>query len=182
MSLSETPRSITAIDNQSNSVDSSSKCHRQTLEEAQPSDSCNPVLSPAKERLDSSPIRPYQDSRASRKLLFSPSDREEQRTAQLGLSFSPTSGLPNFVVDGTAPHLQNSPRKSKENLDWLTMMRKRKGVVEESPSPKSRKTPSRRTSRLRAAELRKAPKSFMPAITNFYSNLEGAKLPSPCSS
>lgn len=37
--------------------------------------------------------------------------------------FSPTANLPNFVVDGEAPHLRNfSPRK-KTDKDWLTKMR-----------------------------------------------------------
>lgn len=41
---------------------------------------------------------------------------------------SPTSNLPNFVVNGEAPHLQlQSPkRKLKENVDWLTKIRKQK--------------------------------------------------------
>lgn len=42
--------------------------------------------------------------------------------------FSPTSNLPNYVVNGEAPHLQlQSPkRKLKENVDWLTKIRKQK--------------------------------------------------------
>lgn len=42
---------------------------------------------------------------------------------------SPTTNLPNFVVDGDAPHLGlMSPQKKikKENVDWLTKMRKQK--------------------------------------------------------
>lgn len=44
---------------------------------------------------------------------------------------SPTSNLPNFVIDGDAPHLVNaqfSPqrRTRNESVDWLTKMRKQK--------------------------------------------------------
>lgn len=42
--------------------------------------------------------------------------------------FSPTSNLPNYVIDGVAPHLklQSPKRKLKENVDWLTKIRKQK--------------------------------------------------------
>lgn len=42
--------------------------------------------------------------------------------------FSPTSNLPNYVIDGDAPHLklQSPKRKLKENIDWLTKIRKQK--------------------------------------------------------
>lgn len=42
--------------------------------------------------------------------------------------FSPTSNLPNYVIDGDAPHLklQSPKRKFKENIDWLTKFRKQK--------------------------------------------------------
>lgn len=42
--------------------------------------------------------------------------------------FSPTSNLPNYVIDGDAPHLklQSPKRKHKENIDWLTKIRKQK--------------------------------------------------------
>ncbi|CRL00096.1 CLUMA_CG013378, isoform A [Clunio marinus] len=42
---------------------------------------------------------------------------------------SPTMNLPNFVIDGDAPHLSlMSPHRKtkKENVDWLTKMRKQK--------------------------------------------------------
>lgn len=44
---------------------------------------------------------------------------------------SPTINLPNFVIDGDAPHLANvttnsNKRKLKENVDWLTKIRKQK--------------------------------------------------------
>lgn len=43
--------------------------------------------------------------------------------------FSPTSNLPNYVMDASdAPHLklQSPKRKHKENIDWLTKIRKQK--------------------------------------------------------
>lgn len=44
--------------------------------------------------------------------------------------FSPTSNLPNYAINGEAPHLiaQSPKRKLKENVksDWLTTMRKQK--------------------------------------------------------
>lgn len=54
---------------------------------------------------------------------FAPKDR------QLQPFNSPTTNLPNFVVDGEAPHLGlMSPQRKfkKENIDWLTKMRKQK--------------------------------------------------------
>lgn len=58
---------------------------------------------------------------------------------------SPTTNLPNFVVDGDAPHLSlMSPIKKvkKENIDWLTKMRKQKllslnGNLEKSTNQES---------------------------------------------
>lgn len=53
---------------------------------------------------------------------------DEPSTSKLpnGLS-SPTINLPNFVLDGDAPHLVNvNKRKLKENVDWLTKIRKQK--------------------------------------------------------
>ncbi|KAH8402130.1 hypothetical protein KR009_009983 [Drosophila setifemur] len=42
--------------------------------------------------------------------------------------YSPTSNLPNYVVDGEAPHLgiMSPKRKAKEKVDWLTNIRKQK--------------------------------------------------------
>jgi denticleless len=133
------------------------------------------ILSPIQEICGSSPKRTNVDKRASRKLEFSP-NRELVPSTSMA-SFSPTLGLPNFVVDGTAPHLSNSPRKSKENMNWLTEMRKRKNACKNTSdnlSPKNLKTPTRKTNRVRSTELRKMSKNsshFMPAITNFYTNL-----------
>lgn len=50
------------------------------------------------------------------------------RSSSVAALFSPTSNLPNYVIDGDAPHLklQSPKRKLKENVDWLTKMRKQK--------------------------------------------------------
>lgn len=37
--------------------------------------------------------------------------------------FSPTANLPNFVIDGEAPHLKNFSPQKKQDKDWLTKMR-----------------------------------------------------------
>ncbi|XP_023297459.2 protein lethal(2)denticleless [Lucilia cuprina] len=44
------------------------------------------------------------------------------------LIFSPTSNLPNYVLDGEAPHLgiMSPKRKLKDKVDWLTKIRKQK--------------------------------------------------------
>lgn len=97
------------------------------------------------------------------------------------LTFSPTSGLPNFVVDGTAPHLlANSPqKKTKENLNWLIEYRKRKRAEKndksESPVAKKIKTPTRRAKSQRGLKFKKDEKTTpknstktVPAITDFY--------------
>lgn len=38
-------------------------------------------------------------------------------------SFCPTANLPNFVLDGEAPHLRNPSPQKKADRDWLTKMR-----------------------------------------------------------
>ncbi|XP_064541755.1 protein lethal(2)denticleless [Drosophila montana] len=49
-------------------------------------------------------------------------------TSSTSLIYSPTSNLPNFVLDGEAPHLgvMSPKRKAKEKVDWLTKIRKQK--------------------------------------------------------
>lgn len=44
------------------------------------------------------------------------------------LTFSPTSNLPNFAVDGSAPHLHYSPKK-RQDRDWLTKIRIEKSLI-----------------------------------------------------
>lgn len=59
--------------------------------------------------------------------LKSPETPTSHRFAT-SLVFSPTTNLPNYVIDGEAPHLRIiSPRKTlKENVDWLTKIRKQR--------------------------------------------------------
>lgn len=45
-------------------------------------------------------------------------------------AFSPTTNLPNFNVDGCAPHLNYSPQK-KADKDWLTKIRVERKLVKE---------------------------------------------------
>lgn len=52
-------------------------------------------------------------------------------TSNAALIFSPTQNLPNYVIDGEAPHLGvMSPKKRpairNDNIDWLTRIRKQK--------------------------------------------------------
>lgn len=70
------------------------------------------LLSPLTERIDFNLKTP--ESSNSRQIIQS--------------FFSPTINLPNFVMDGEAPHLRIiSPKKKlKENVDWLTKIRKQK--------------------------------------------------------
>lgn len=158
-------------------------------------DKCTPVLIPIPENVGSSPPRPNSDNRASRQLFFSPSSRLEMSSPSRSfcsssnydsddtLTFSPTAGLPNFVIDGTAPHLlSNSPqKKTKENVNWLVQLRKRKRseVVDKSKSPttKKTKTPTRKVKSQRGLRFKteekttpKSSKMLAPAITDFYNN------------
>lgn len=58
----------------------------------------------------------------------SPTTSTCRGTSAVAAYFSPTSNLPNFVISGEAPHLpvQSPKRKLKENVDWLTKIRKQK--------------------------------------------------------
>lgn len=71
------------------------------------------LLSPLTERIDFN-LKTPENSSNSRQIIQS--------------FFSPTINLPNFVMDGEAPHLRIiSPKKKlKENVDWLTKIRKQK--------------------------------------------------------
>lgn len=116
-------------------------------------------------QLPTSPIKQHRTSplseRVNANLLLSP-----DMNGSNNLLFSPTSNLPNFVIDGEAPHLRvSSPkRKLKENVDWLTKIRKQKqlggnlneksqfptGIAPDESSttttPNTGKTPKRRHS------------------------------------
>ncbi|XP_076297342.1 WD40 domain-containing protein denticleless [Lasioglossum baleicum] len=91
--------------------------------------------------------------------------------------FSPTLNLPNFVIDGTAPHLlQMSPEKYRENVDWLTRIRREKFELRPGKSVSEKlngvaTTPARRNSRSRSTEpqkVSKSSKSSAPSLLNFF--------------
>lgn len=52
----------------------------------------------------------------------------QTHTSVPNMIYSPTSNLPNYVLDGEAPHLciMSPKRKLKDKVDWLTKMRKQK--------------------------------------------------------
>lgn len=154
------------------------------------------VLSPIRENLTSVTKRSHLENRGARR-LFSPSndnnllvnrgyESDEPSTSSASkestnneILFSPTLNLPNFVIDGTAPHLlQLSPEKYKENVDWLTRIRREKyeqkvgkAVTEKSHSPVSHTTPGRRSSRSRSTEpqkVSKIPKSPALSLLNYF--------------
>lgn len=67
--------------------------------------------------------------------------KQEKRIDEVlpNYTYSPTSNLPNFVVDGCAPHLNYSPQKQRDK-DWLTKLRVEKSLFKEmqqlaGPSP-----------------------------------------------
>ncbi|KAG7197445.1 hypothetical protein KM043_013296 [Ampulex compressa] len=153
------------------------------------------ILSPIQENLEQIAKRSHLENRGARR-LFSPGndrssvlnrgyDSDEPSTSSTlpnktrALSFSPTLNLPNFVIDGTAPHLhQVSPEKSKENVDWLTKIRKEKyeqkiakEVSEKTCNHKSQVTLVRRSSRSRSTEPQKVcktQKNFAPSLLDFF--------------
>ena len=149
------------------------------------------VLSPIQENSEppSSTKRFHMETRGARR-LFSPENKGESERRidhdEAGPStsrqaetretpFSPTLNLPNFVIDGTAPHLnESSPQKSKENVDWLTKIRKEKfeqkakGSAEKQNSPKTQVTPARRSSRSKSNESRRTPRSPAGPLLNFF--------------
>ncbi|KAH8407607.1 hypothetical protein KR222_007923 [Zaprionus bogoriensis] len=57
-----------------------------------------------------------------------PTTSAQAGSAASTLIYSPTSNLPNYVLDGEAPHLaiMSPKRKAKEKVDWLTKIRKQK--------------------------------------------------------
>ncbi|KAL6259452.1 hypothetical protein P5V15_009372 [Pogonomyrmex californicus] len=133
------------------------------------------ILSPIHEN-ETPAKRIYMDNRGMRRLFSSSNEipttsrdnnSDEPSTSQSASKneapFSPTLNLPNFVVDGTAPHLlEISPQKYKENVDWLTKIRKeryeQKKTSSVSNSPKIQVTPGRRSNRSRSTEPQKVTK------------------------
>lgn len=154
------------------------------------------ILSPIQENHEFVVKRAHLENRGARR-LFSPSndnnsllnkgyESDEPSTSSTSIEsknsailFSPTLNLPNFVIDGTAPHLlQLSPEKYKENVDWLTRIRREKyeqkvgkTVSEKLSSPVSHTTPARRNSRSRSTEpqkVSKTSKSLAPSLLDFF--------------
>ena len=161
----------------------------------------NSVLSPINENLEPASKRPHLDNRCGARRLFSPGNNkniptlddqhngyksDEPRPSTSGTTadrsyqstFSPTLNLPNYVIDGTAPHLvQMSPQKLKENIDWLTKIRKERyelRIVQASESAKVAISPNtqsmgaRRTSRSKSLEPRKVSKFPAVSLLNFF--------------
>ncbi|ALC42749.1 l-2-dtl [Drosophila busckii] len=76
---------------------------------------------------------PLSEQHANHMLYTSPPTTSAQALLQSQLQvtpliYSPTSNLPNYVLDGEAPHLgiMSPKRKAKEKVDWLTKIRKQK--------------------------------------------------------
>lgn len=135
------------------------------------------ILSPIHENYETVTKRAHMDNRGMRR-LFSPSNEipttsrdynsdepnTSQSTRKNEVLSSPTLNLPNFVMDGTAPHLlEISPQKYKENVDWLTKIRmekfEQKKTASTLSSPKTQSTPSRRSNRSRSTEPQKVTKT-----------------------
>jgi denticleless len=85
---------------------------------------------------------------------------------------SPTLNLPNYVLDGTSPHHHCSPNaRLKENVDWLTRLRKEKTTGVESQTNSSvHTTPKRRFTRSRSHEANKgtSPKGNSETLWRFF--------------
>ncbi|KAK1126432.1 hypothetical protein K0M31_005069 [Melipona bicolor] len=152
------------------------------------------VLSPIQENLTSDRVakRIHLENRGARR-LFSPCNNnnfslkrgyesDEPSTSSSSrenknneIHFSPTLNLPNFVIDGTAPHLlQLSPEKYKENVDWLTRIRRekvRKAMSEKSASSTSCTVSAKRNTRSRSTEpqrVSKMPRNSPLSLLNFF--------------
>jgi denticleless len=82
--------------------------------------------SPLCEKIDFNVISP--ETPSTSRALSSAVVEASTSAAATAILFSPTTNLPNFVVDRQAPHLRiiSPKRKLKENVDWLTKMRKQK--------------------------------------------------------
>ncbi|XP_001602660.1 protein lethal(2)denticleless [Nasonia vitripennis] len=182
---------LNGLEDSQNNAGSVKRSHAQMSDDYW-SEDYKSILSPIQENFEAPAKRPNIDNRGARR-LFSPGnkiDRPEKqspngyesdgpgpsrsRKLDMGTPFSPTSNLPNFVIDGTAPHLlEMSPQKSKENIDWLTKIRKERYAqgnsksTEKLPGPKNNTTPVRRTSRSKSTEPRKTPKSPATPLLHF---------------
>ena len=152
------------------------------------------VLSPIQENLTSDRVakRIHLENRGARR-LFSPCNNnnlslnrgyesDEPSTSSSSrenknneIHFSPTLNLPNFVIDGTAPHLlQLSPEKYKENVDWLTRIRRekyekvRKAMSEKSASPISCTMSAKRSRSTEPQRVSKMQRNSPLSLLNFF--------------
>lgn len=139
------------------------------------------VLSPVREGNQES--RVGLETRGARR-LFSPrkqnvieqsstsSQQPDTETGSDAIVSSPTLNLPNYVLDGTSPHHHCSPNgRLKENVNWLTKLRKEKtssGVKQTSPS--AHITPKRRLTRSRSHEFNTgtSPKGNSETLWRFF--------------
>lgn len=93
------------------------------------------ILEEIEETMNSSPSKqsPLRDHLHNQNLMQSldstaSNHNDNGNQQQQHVFSSPTLNLPNYVVTGEAPHLpaQSPKRKLKENVDWLTKIRKQK--------------------------------------------------------
>ncbi|XP_078037476.1 WD40 domain-containing protein denticleless [Augochlora pura] len=150
------------------------------------------ILSPIHENNEFIAKRAHLENRGARRLfspyhdnnrLYKDYESDEPSTSSFTpeskneILFSPTLNLPNFVIDGTAPHLlQMSPEKYKENVDWLTRIRREKFEHRSGKSVSEKltgvtTTPARRNSRSRSTEPQKQTKlskGSAPSLLNFF--------------
>ncbi|KAI4490717.1 hypothetical protein M0804_003661 [Polistes exclamans] len=123
------------------------------------------------------------------KLQTTISENNVSESSSSSIPFLPISNLPNFVIDGTAPHLlQMSPEKFKESVDWLTKIREK--FKEQKSKSSANKlssskviTPAHRSSRSRSMEPKgcKTSLSPTPSLLHFFKayNKECDKSTSP---
>lgn len=139
------------------------------------------VLSPVREGNQES--RVGLETRGARR-LFSPrkqniieqssssSQQHDTETGSNTILSSPTLNLPNYVLDGTSPHHHCSPNgRLKENVNWLTKLRKEKASVGvKQISPSAHVIPKQRLTRSRSHELSKgtSPKGNSETLWRFF--------------
>jgi hypothetical protein len=72
---------------------------------------------------------PLMSTSSPRRLLFSP--------RKMAIMDSPTSHLPNLVLDGDRATAASSSSKKRQPLNWLTTLsRQKKSIREQSPTTK----------------------------------------------
>ncbi|CAH1985194.1 unnamed protein product [Acanthoscelides obtectus] len=98
---------------------------------------------------------------------------------------SPTVNLPNYIVDGVAPHLNYSPPK-KKNHDWLTRLRienqLRRDMQERTEGCTIPKPPKVESPRCRKFVMPKSPLLKYFKVTNSTQKCEGGSKLHDCSS